>query len=58
MKRKKSFLQSVCPFTILDSRLTWGEFIGTYLKVSLSIVYIYSVFMASIASAELIGVIK
>ena len=33
MKRKKSFLQSVCPFTILESRVTWGEFIATYIKV-------------------------
>lgn len=58
MKRKKSFLQSVCPFTILESRVTWGEFIATYIKATFGIVMFYCLYIFAVASAELAGVIE
>lgn len=60
MKRrrsKKSFLNSVCPFMILEDRVTWGEFIATYLKGMFGAVAFYVFYIFMVASAECIGVI-
>lgn len=58
MKRKKSFLQSVCPFTILKSRVTWGEFIATYIKATFGVAIFYCLYIFAVASAEIVGVIE
>ena len=58
MKRKKSFLQSVCPFTIFERRVTWGEFIATYIKATFGVAMFYCLYIFAVASAELVGVIE
>jgi len=59
MKRRssKKFLDSVCPFTILEDRVTWGEFIATYLKGMFGTVAFYVFYIFMVASAECVGVI-
>lgn len=52
-----SFLDSVCPFTILEDRVTWGEFIATYLKGMFGAVAFYVFYIFMVASAECVGVI-
>ena len=61
MKRrrsKKSFLNSVCPFTILEDEVTWGEFIETYAKGAVGAVVFYVFYIFIVASAECVGVIN
>ena len=56
-RRSKNFLDSVCPFTILEDRVTWGEFIATYLKGMFGAVAFYVFYIFMVASAECVGVI-
>ena len=56
-RRKRSFLNSVCTFTILEDEVTWGEFIETYAKGAVGAVVFYVFYIFIIASAECVGVI-
>ena len=56
-RRSKKFLDSVCPFTILEDRVTWGELIATYLKGMFGAVAFYVFYIFMVASAECVGVI-
>ena len=57
MQNLKRFLNTVCPYTILDSEYTWGEYIATYAKGILGVFVFYAVYLLLIVSAESIGVI-
>lgn len=53
----KNFLNSVCPFMILEDRVTWGEFIATYIKGMFGVVAFYAFYIFMVATAECVGVI-
>ena len=56
-RRSKNFLDSVCPFTILEDRVTWGKFIATYIKGMFGAVAFYAFYIFMVATAECVGVI-
>jgi len=56
-RRSKNFLDSVCPFTILEDRVTWGELIALNIKGFFGAVAFYVFYIFMVASAECIGVI-
>lgn len=59
MKRKRqNFLKTVCPFTILEDEVTWGEFIETYAKGAVGAVAFYVFYIFMVASAECVGIIN
>lgn len=55
--RKQNFLDSVCPFTVLEDRVTWGEWIALNIKGFFGAVVFYVFYILMVASAECIGVI-
>lgn len=57
-RRSKNFLDSVCPFTVLEDRVTWGEFIATYIKATFGVAMFYCLYIFAVASAEIVGVIE
>ena len=59
MKRKRqNFLKTVKGHTVLDERVTWGEFIATYIKGAFCAVAFYAFYILMVASAECVGVIE
>jgi len=58
MKKKRSFLNSECPFTLLEERVTWGEFIATYAKAAIGALCFYGYYILIVACADMVGVIE
>lgn len=58
MKRKKHFLKTVCPFTVMEEKVTWGEWLGLNIKAFFGVVMFYVFYIFMVASAESLGVIQ
>ena len=56
MKKKKNFLKTLCPFRVLEERVTWGEFIFTYIKAFFGVAVFFIYYIATIAFADIVGV--
>lgn len=53
---KKNFLKSVCPFEVLEKRVTWGEFIVLNIKGMLGAVLFFAYYLGVVALADIVGV--
>lgn len=56
--KKKNFLKTVCPFRVLEEKVTWGQFIALYAKGLLGAVFFLGYYMLFIVAADLVEVIK
>lgn len=54
--KKKTFLKTVCPFRILEEKVTWGEFIALYIKGALGMILFFAYYIGFIALADIVGV--
>lgn len=54
--KKKTFLKTVCPFRILEEKVTWGEFIALYIKGALGTILFFAYYIGFIALADIMGV--
>lgn len=57
MRDRKHFLKTVCPFRVLEQRVTWGEFIALYVKGLFGAILIYVYYIGFIALADIAGVV-
>lgn len=56
--KKKNFLKTICPFRVLEEKVTWGQFIVLYAKGLLGAVFFFGYYMLFIVAADLVEVIK
>ncbi len=54
--KKKTFLKSVCPFRVLENRVTWGEFIALNIKGLFGAILLFVYYIGFIALADIVGV--
>ncbi len=54
--KKKNFLKSVCPFEVLEKRVTWGEFIVLNIKGLFGALILFVYYIGFIALADIVGV--
>lgn len=57
MRRRKHFLKTVCPFTVLEERVTWGEFIALYIKGLFGAVMFFAFYIVVVILADSMGAI-
>lgn len=56
--KKKHFLKTICPFRVLEERVTWGQFIALHIKGLFGAVLCFGYYMLFIIAADLVEVIK
>jgi hypothetical protein len=56
--KKKHFLKTICPFRVLEERVTWGQFIVLHIKGLLGAALCFGYYMLFIIAADLVEVIK
>ena len=55
-RKKKNFLQTICPFRVLEDQVTWGEFIAINLKGLFGAILMFAFYLEIIVVADLMGV--
>lgn len=56
--RKKSFLKTICPFRVLEERVTWGQFIALYIQGIMGAVGMFAFYLMFITVAEILEVVR
>jgi hypothetical protein len=54
--RKRNFLNTVCPFSVLEKRVTWGEFIKLQIQAIIGVVFFFAYYFMAIILADIIEV--
>lgn len=54
--RKKNFLNQVCPFRVLESEVTWGEYIALQFQAFLGVAAFLGFYTFAVSVAEIIEV--
>lgn len=54
--KKKTFLKTVCPFRVLEEKVTWGEFIVLQIKGILGVTVFFAYYIFSMILADIVGV--
>lgn len=55
-RNKKNFLKSVCPFEVLEEKVTWGEFIVMQFKALVGVALFFVYYIGFFALADIVGV--
>lgn len=55
--RKKNFLNQVCPFRVLESEVTWGEFIRLQIMGFIGAAVLLGFYMIFVIVADIVGVV-
>ena len=54
--RKRNFLNTVCPFSVLEKRVTWGEFIKLQIQAIIGVILFFAYYFMAIVLADIIEV--
>lgn len=54
--RKRNFLNTVCPFSVLEKRVTWGEFIKLQIQAIIGVIFFFAYYFMAIILADIIEV--
>lgn len=55
--RKRNFLNTVCPFSVLEKRVTWGEFIKLQIQAIIGVIFFFTYYFMAIILADIIEVV-
>lgn len=54
--RKRNFLNTICPFSVLEKRVTWGEFIKLQIQAIIGVIFFFAYYFMAIILADIIEV--
>lgn len=54
--RKRNFLNTICPFSVLEKRVTWGEFIKLQIQAIIRVIFFFAYYFMAIILADIIEV--
>ncbi len=54
--RKRNFLNTVCPFSVLEKRVTWGEFIKLQIQAIIGVIFFFAYYFVAVILADIIEV--
>ena len=54
--RKRNFLNTVCPFSVLEKRVTWGEFIKLQIQAVIGVIFFFAYYFMTVILADIIEV--
>lgn len=54
--RKRNFLNTVCPFSVLEKRVTWGEFIKLQIQATIVVIFFFAYYFMAVILADIIEV--
>ena len=54
--RKRNFLNTVCPFSVLEKRVTWGEFIKLQIQAIIGVIFFFVYYFVAVILADIIEV--
>lgn len=54
--RKRNFLNTICPFSVLEKRITWGEFIKLQIQAIIGVIFFFAYYFMAIILADIIEV--
>ncbi len=54
--RKRNFLNTVCPFSVLEKRVTWGEFIKLQIQAVIGVIFFFAYYFMAVVVADIVKV--
>ena len=54
--RKRNFLNTICPFSVLEKRVTWGEYIKLQIQAIIGVIFFFAYYFMAIILADIIEV--
>lgn len=54
--RKRNFLNTICSFSVLEKRVTWGEFIKLQIQAIIGVIFFFAYYFMAIILADIIEV--
>lgn len=54
--RKRNFLNTVCPFSVLEKRVTWGEYIKLQIQAILGLICFFAYYFIAVVVADIVKV--
>lgn len=54
--RKRNFLNTICLFSVLEKRVTWGEYIKLQIQAIIGVIFFFAYYFMAIILADIIEV--
>lgn len=54
--RKRNFLNTICPFSVLEKRVTWGEYIKLQIQAILGLICFFAYYFIAVVVADIVKV--